>query len=275
MKRTSEDSRLLKSLLRKEDIISLLAKKIDRELVVSLLENYYNALYSYEVEDFKRTLMYGGRFVEDTFRIIWFIMTGEKLDKIKNLTKLYNKILNFSNNEPWKVIVRVAYNAIYILRNKRNAVHINPIEPSQMDAILIIHVCNWILAEFIRQLCYFDISNNLFRHFVLSLNAIYPLIENIEEKPIVLEKMGCKNEILLILFSAHGELYLQEIIECLQDYYDKSTIYKAIKKLEKDRLIVVKDKRCILTRKGISLAINLIYSRKYVKIGEDRGKSFE
>ena len=237
----------------KERIREILSKKVDSGLVEDLLESYEGVVSGYRCGRFGDVLVHGGRFVENVFRALWFLVTNEVMDKVRNVRELFNRLCSSIGKVGFSVLMlRIAYFGVYSLRSKRDVVHVNPVDPTFMDAVFVVTACNWIVAEFLRTLSAENVSE-LERLIHLLMVRDVPLIQRIGEEIVILGELGCKKEILLLLYHSLGGLSRREIGKILGKYYAQPTITNSLKSLLSDRLIfLTSDGKYVITDKGIS-----------------------
>mgnify|MGYP005630915553 CR=1 FL=1 len=248
-------------------VAEILTSALDPSIVYSMLGNYYELINKFKVGNYREALMYAGRFSEDVLRLLWLIVEGENLSQVYNLKRICDKLTSRNNiDSSLKCLAWIAYYVIYTIRSKRNAVHVNPLNPVIMDMFLVITASNWILCELVR-LIGKDLARETFYNLMFHLfSTPSPLIENVDRRTVILEPLGCKNEVLLILSRNPQGLCTSEIITLLKDYYGRSTIYNAINQLVRDRMIVEISKgKYKLTSKGIRFALELM--RRYTISG--------
>lgn len=245
-----------------EDIKKQLSVHIDSELVDALLDTYFQAKKHFLREDFDSALNQVGRFVENTLRVVHFLVYREKLDEIPNVIDEVRRLeSNPASQLPSSisqaeevlrlVIPRIAY-AAYVLRSKRGAVHVKPVSPSYIDAVLTISICDWILAELVRLFSVMPAEKvEELLHRIVRRDL--PIIQQFsEEDMVVLRNMGCKYEILALLFKKGQEgLTRREIGKLTKQYYSSSTVTNALRELVDERCVYrTSDDRFIITYRG-------------------------
>jgi len=252
----------------KERICEILSKGIDSKIMDDLLKSYEKVVSGYRCGRFDDVLIHGGRFAENVFRALWFLTTNKIIDRVRNMKEMYNVLSSSISKVGFSVLIlRIAYFGVYSLRSKRDVVHVNPVDPTFMDAVFVVTACNWIIAEFLRTLGAENVSE-LEKLIHLLMVRDVPLIQRIGEDIVVLGKLGCKHEILLLLYYSLGGMSRSELGKVLGKYYAQPTITNSLKGLLNDRLIfLTRDGKYVITDKGISL-VERIYEeflRKYEK----------
>lgn len=138
-----------------DEIINILSKNIDSNLVEDLVASYQSIHKAYFSGDDEGTLSKSGKFVENVFRVLNYIITKNKLSEIKQgqLNELFEKFekadgKKFSDTIRL-VIPRVALTT-YTMRSKLGSEHVKSITPDFIDAKFTISSCDWIIAELLR-----------------------------------------------------------------------------------------------------------------------------
>lgn len=139
------------------DIIqSQLTNHLDSKLVDELLKAYSEAKRNYYLGGLRLSAVEGGRFCEAAFRLLQQITTSQftPLGNQLNTEQLIQTLANLPSNsssDSIRIHIPRALRLVYDVRNKRDAAHLaDGIDPNQQDAILVISILDWILAEFIR-----------------------------------------------------------------------------------------------------------------------------
>lgn len=237
----------------KDIVIEELSKKIPVELVTDLTSSYETILIEYRKGCWEETLWKAGRFAENVFRILAFLLTG----KIEKEAPSFNEIKERLEKTPHErlpdsiriLIPRIASSLVYDPRSKKAAVHVKEIDPDFMDANLVMSACCWILAEFVRlyhtsdSVKIVEIINKLVQRKV-------PFIEIHEGKVFVTKPIDCQSEILLLLLNSPNGINRREMGNFLGKYYSQGTITLALQDLEKKRQILKTDEKYIISGTG-------------------------
>jgi len=214
-----------------------LGTKIDPCVVADILDSYENLLVENRAADYASALMHAGRFVEHVLRAIEHVRTGAAPAAIKSVAATMRSIENDPTlSESLRLLIpRAAYGMIYDIRSKRNAVHVNEIDPSSIDTALAASAAGWILAELLR--LYHSSSDRQIAQIIIALTrAQLPLVETIGDEVLVSTKVPVNIELLLLLAHAmpiglsRGDLGKQA--KC-----SASSVTRSIQALESDRLI--------------------------------------
>ena len=150
--------------------------------------------------------------------------------------------------------------SIYSIRNKRDAVHINEIDPSYIDAQYIVIASSWILAELLRIICF---QKNLDKKIVIPLiekimSRKYPFIQEIDGRIVILkENLTCSDHILTLLYiTKNSGLSRKQISEQLLNYFSQSSLSNSLKKLINEKMVVKNNDIYKITLKGIKYIEN-------------------
>jgi len=252
-----------------KQMAEILTLKLNSDIVYSMLGNYYALVSTFKVGRYREALMYAGRFSEDVFRILWLVAKKETLPQVYNLRRIYDKLMSESDiDSSLRCLAQIAYNIIYVIRSRRDAVHVNPLNPAIMDMFLVVVAANWILCEIIRVIGE-GLTKETFYTLMFHLFSVtLPLVEDIGQRVVVLEKLGCKNELMLILSRYPQGLNTSKIVNLLENYYKRSTIYSAIKQLVKDRMIIrTPEGKYRLTSKGVRFILDLLMKEYFMYKG--------
>jgi hypothetical protein len=220
-----------------EDLKKELIRILPDKIVEDLLESYNELLAEYRKGNWSYVLLHGGRFVENTFRGLHFLVTREEIKEIESLQKEMNILSQKSKeNAPESVriiIPRIAY-SVYSLRSKRDSVHVKSIPSGYIDSTFVVTASGWILAEFLR------LSHNIEeKEIVEIINSLVsrkiPFIEKHGEETFVTKRLGCKEEILLLLLNNPEGMTRNQIGKILGKFYSPSRITNSLDELEKNK----------------------------------------
>jgi len=137
-----------------EDILS---KKIEPSLAKDLIETYSDVNKFYFAEDYETVLSKTGKFVENVFRILNYIVTKKKLDEIKSgqIDEIIEKLRTASSekySETVRLIIPQLAKTVYTMRSKLGGEHVKPTKPDFLDSKLVASSCDWIVAALLREL---------------------------------------------------------------------------------------------------------------------------
>lgn len=177
---------------------------IPAELAAELLDAYSEAKKRYHLGDLRPNLVEGGRFSEAAFRILqWatdsgnFTPLGQSLPGVPTL--LGHLAQRTAHDESLRLHIPRVLQGIYQIRNARNGPHLGTINVNKMDATLVIHDMDWILAELVR--LYHNVGPNEAQALVDDLVAKeVPAMQIFDGYPRILKDLSQPNHILVLLY---------------------------------------------------------------------------
>ncbi|MGI5458859.1 hypothetical protein ACQEWB_37925 [Streptomyces sp. CA-249302] len=134
----------------------MLKAAYDDKLVDELVAAYEEAKRNYYLGGHRLSAVEGGRFCEAAYRILEDVAKGKhtplggKLQTMEIADYLASRATNGLSRSVRHFIPR-ALRIVYDIRNNRDAAHLaDGIDPNLQDATLVVHVLDWVMAEFIR-----------------------------------------------------------------------------------------------------------------------------
>lgn len=202
-------------------IYEILSTKIDSKIVKDLLSTYNVVQSEYFEGDDESTLSKSGKFVENVFRSLNYILTNQVLVEIKDgeLNKIFDK-LEKSNSKNFSdtirlVIPRVAMTT-YTMRSKMGSEHVKPTVPDFIDAKFVVSSCDWILSELLRSIHGRDptqidtMIQNLKSNKTPKLDSFkIQLAQQIDEMPIP--------ELILVILRTNSPQTRSQMLQTLQE----------------------------------------------------------
>lgn len=186
---------------------------VPKELAAALLTEYASAKRRFYLGDHRPTAVDGGRFTEAVMRVVDHGLFGEYTPLSKSPPKLSaNRLAELesatSPQESLKIHIPRALYAVYSVRNKRNAAHLNDgIDPNLQDATLVIEVLDWVLAELVR--IYHRVSAEDAQAVIADLvTREVPVIEEIDGQPVCSKELGVSDRVLVFLYRSGRDLGL-------------------------------------------------------------------
>lgn len=199
----------------------------------------------------------GGKLCEAVSRCLLQLDTGRVTDKDlpgpieaillnQNIGQAHNLLLK-DRQHITKVI-----SMVYKLRNDRGIAHISPIHSANgMDAMLILHACKWIFAEFLRLA--WNGNRQVVGQVIDQLVQLrHSIIHELDGKPLVqVPGISAHEEVLLLLNHAASHRLSRSEIREYASLQKPDTLKAAISRLisEKD-VRQTDDKAIALTPKG-------------------------
>ena len=237
----------------KSSVAEELSNKIPAELVDALMLSYERVLTEFRKGRWEETLWSGGKFAENTYRILVFLLTSKVERECPNFNDVKNELEKTPSTalpEPIRILIpRITSSFVYDLRSKRSAVHVKEIDPYYMDANLVVSACSWILAEFVRLYHTSDTEK-----VVEILNEIIqrkvPFIEIHEGKAFITKPIDCQSEILLLLLNSPKGINRKELGSVLGHNYSQGRITQALQELESLRQILKPNENYLISGPG-------------------------
>jgi len=241
----------------KENLKSLVAgelsNKIPADLVEALMLSYERVLTEFRKGQWEETLWKAGKFAENTFRVLVFLLSDNVEKECPNFNEVKDKLEKTPSNtlpEPIRLLIpRITTSLVYDLRSKRSAVHVKEIAPYYMDANLVVSACSWIMAEFVR-LYHTSDTEKVVGILSELIQRKVPFIEIHEGEIFVTRPMDCQSEILLLLLNSPKGLSRKEIGRILSRNYSKGRITQALQELERLRQILKLNEKYLISGPG-------------------------
>ncbi len=211
--------------LEDNEIYKILSQKIKPDLVKDLLNTYDSVQKEYYDDDNESTLSKSGKFVENVFRILHYIVTSEVLSEIKEgqLTKIFNEMEKADSSkfsDTIRLVIPRVGMTIYTMRSKLGSEHVKPTVPDFIDAKFTISSCDWIISELLRS--YYDRDPS----------KIQELLQNIKSK-----KSRTLSSFETELAVKIDNLAITEIVAAIlraQSPQSRATIIETLKKIGRD-----------------------------------------
>jgi hypothetical protein len=148
--------------------------------------------------------------------------------------------------------------ANYTLRNKRSIAHKGEINPNIYDLRYLFSASQWILSELVRHIISGDmnVSGRIIEQIQI---PVIPMVEDFEDKSVVLRIGNSVDELLILLLHYYPKYTSVSQIHLDMNRRDASTVSHVIKSTYEKRLIEGdKQKGYKLTAIGYREAINRI-----------------
>jgi hypothetical protein len=221
-----------------------LVANLDAKLVDELLQAHADAKRSYFLGGLRLAEVEGGRFCEAALRLMQLITTGtftpvgRQLDS-ESIIRALASLPSATFSDSIRIHIPRAVRLVYDIRNKRDAAHLaDGIDPNLQDAVLVISVIDWILAEFVR--LYHNVSPDDAQRLVEDLvTRQAPIVQDFEGHLKVLNpKLGASDHVLVVLYQrgTNGATY-NEIESWLRPKM-RSNLRRTLARLETERDLV-------------------------------------
>lgn len=186
-------------------------------LVDELVAAYEEAKRNFFLGGLRLSAVEGGRFCEAAYRIVQHVGLGafDPLGVQIDTGKVANKLSNLpvgSKPESVRLHIPRALRVVYDIRNNRDAAHLaDGIDPNMQDAMLVVSVLDWVLAEFVR--LFHNVSPNKAQAIVEAIvTREVPAVQDFDGFPKVLRtdlKAGDFAAVLLYQRGASGATFDQ------------------------------------------------------------------
>lgn len=135
----------------------LLGKKFVQQRANSSLKHFLNCVHKYEEGDWENSIAKAGKFVEAVIKLLW-VYSGKSLPtKLRTFQagNYIKKIINLPSvdlpEDELRLQIPRACLFIYDVASNRGARHDSEkVDPNEMDTVVIVPLCSWVLAELIR-----------------------------------------------------------------------------------------------------------------------------
>jgi hypothetical protein len=187
-----------------------LATKLPLQLVKELLDAHTEAKRNYYLGGLRLSVVEGGRFCEAAFRLLehvtqnTFTPIGVQLNSNAIIRSLEN-LSSSSQSESIRIHIPRALRLVYDIRNKRDTAHLaDGIDPNLQDALLVISVIDWVLAEFLR--LYHNIDANTAQRLVTEIvTRAVPVVQDFNGFLKVLKPNLAVTDHCLVLLYQRGD----------------------------------------------------------------------
>ncbi|MDV8024463.1 hypothetical protein [Rhodococcus sp. IEGM 1330] len=231
------------------------AAGVPHELSKELLAAYLTAKRKYHLRDMRPSEVEGGRFSEAALRILEWQTTQQYTPIGTTLTGVPTLVNRLSNCTAASDSVRFhiprTLQAVYDIRNKRDVAHLGPIDANLQDASLVIHILEWVLAEFVRM--YHNVADEAAQQLIADIvKKEVPVIQVIDDFPVILKQVPLIDRVLILLYwQGDGGTSKRQLFSWLTTN-QRSNLSAATKKLVESIRIHISDDVYHLTDLGIS-----------------------
>lgn len=239
------------------ELITELSAVVDSAFARGVVESYGEMQQRFLAGDWQPAELDGGRLCEavarglyqlDTGAVAHSDLPGTLCDLMEDFKRKRPHNLSASERHHFCKAIRL----VYKLRSDRGPVHISPIYTANyMDSMLIVHVCKWMFAEFLRLA--WNADRNVIAETIEQIVQLeHALIHELDGKPLVLTRgIGAAEEVLLLLSHAIGNRLNRGQIRQFAKLQKPATLNAAIAKMIVNREVREDDDGLIaLTPKG-------------------------
>jgi hypothetical protein len=239
----------------RELIISELSSKLPVELIRDLLGSYESTLTEFRKSAWAETLWKAGKFAENVFRVLYFIVNSKVITEVPRMNDLREKLEELPHekfSESVRILIpRITSAMIYDPRSKRGAVHVKPVDPDYLDSTLAVSASDWVLAELLQT--YHATDSPEVRNAIESIiTRKIPFVEKHANESFVTVHLGAEDEILLLLLDRRIGIDRTTVGRSMSNVYTSGRITQSLHSLLKKRLIVRVDNLYAITGPGES-----------------------
>ena len=198
------------------------------------------------IGNYEETQSKSGKFVENVFRALQYIINKEILTEIKpnEMERISNALAQLDKStysESIRLLIpNISRTLIYLPRSKLGSVHQKLITPDFIDAKLTIEASNWIMAEFLRQ--YGKQKRNIQLLIDNIFNENFSIIQNSDDEIFIDAEITCEEEILIRLHISNNGLDRNELRQTIKNF-SPFHVTKKLKELKKFKSIFVTQKK--------------------------------
>ncbi len=221
-----------------EEMRTAFKKQFPAELVDSFIESYVEVKDKFRQEKWEDVLYKSGRFSEQTFRLLHYLRTKQIIHEVPDQAEAAKqRRVDVSLPEALRLLTPQVLRAIiYSIRSKKDAVHVKQSIATFMDANLNMMAINWVISEFLRELC--DIQDGRVQIIIENLmKRNYPLVQEIEDQLLVNRKLGAEAELLMLLAHKQPNGMNRREIGISLGIYAAPTVSNVLRKMQNEKLI--------------------------------------
>lgn len=208
-----------------------------------LLAAFCSIVKNYRERRWEPAELNGGKLCEVVYTILKGVAEGSYLPRAKkprNMVRACQQLENEASGAPRSIRIQIPRMliALYEIRNNRNVGHVGgDVDPNQMDAICVLQMSKWIMAELVRVLHGVDVdeAKALIEGLV---ERDTPQIWEVDGKRRVLtDNLSMRDKTLLLLHSVNGKVPDADLIMWTE--YSNRSVYRRniLGKLHRDRMI--------------------------------------
>jgi hypothetical protein len=183
----------------------------------------------------------GGRFSEVVYTVLdGFAKERYATTPIKpsNFVEACRKLeSNVKVSRSFQILIPRLLPALYEIRNNRNVGHLGgDVDPNHMDAVAVLSMCNWIMAELVR--VFHGLNVDEAQEVVDRLAEVrIPLIwSDGATKRVLRPELAMKDQVLLLVATASCEVSSQQLL-AWTEYRNTTRFEGTLRKLHSARLI--------------------------------------
>lgn len=224
-------------------------KHFPKTLVSKLISHYTRLKSNFIHNRLEPGELNGAKFAEVVFRLIQYATDpqnkytplNQSLPHIDNLI-IQLQQLPKTFDDSLRLHIPRALGTIYRIRSKRGVGHTGEIDANLMDAILVVAVCDWTMAELIR--LYHDCSADEAQKIIDGLvKRSVPIIYDKEGVKILLKQMDYEEASLLFLYyEGEKDVLIGDLCKWVEHSNVTNFRQRILKKLHEEKKIYLDEK---------------------------------
>jgi hypothetical protein len=206
-----------------------------------LLTEYREIVKNFMERRWSPAELSGGRFCEIVYTILDGFAKGAYAStpaKPPNFVQACRALeSNSSVPRSFQILIPRMLPALYEIRNNRGVGHVGgDVDPNHMDAVAVLSMCNWIVAELIR--VFHGTSVSEATHVVDSLaeRRIPVVWSGANMKRVLDPKLSLKDTVLLLIASSPTLVDVSQLLSWT-GYGDRGYFMRLLRKLHSERLV--------------------------------------
>lgn len=201
----------------------------------------------------------GGKLSEVAYSVCNGIATGTmppKAEKPKNMVDAC-KALEKTVGPPRSIRIQIPRMliALYEIRNNRNVGHVGgDVDPNHMDAVCVLQMAKWVMAELIRVLHQMPVDEASELVDALVEREV-PLVWNVgDQKRVLNPKMKMKDKTLLLLHATTGQVAEAEVARWVE--HSNPSVYRrdVLRPAHKEKLVEYDEDQRTVTLSPVGVA---------------------
>lgn len=208
-----------------------------------LLDAFSSIVRNFRERRWEPAELNGGKLCEVVYSILKGYADGKypaRAKKPANMVDACRKLEQEAASAPRSIKIQIPRMliALYEIRNNRNVGHVGgDVDPNHMDAMCVLQMSKWVVAELVRTL--HNVDTDTATTIVESLvDRETPLIWEVNGKRRVLNTtMSMREKTLVILHGDGGEVKVGDLVSWIE--HSNSSVYRrdVLRKAHRDRLI--------------------------------------
>lgn len=202
---------------------------IPEQLRIPLLESFQSIRRNFIERRWEPSELNGGKFCEVAYTIIRGRADSAYPDgpqKPRNMRQACDRLEDETSlPRSLRILVPRMIPVVYEIRNNRGVGHVGgDVDPNQMDAIAVVEMTSWILAEFVR--VFHDVATSVAQRAVDELvERQSPLVWEVGGlKRVLNPSMSAKDQSLVLLYSCSGSVTASDLSKWVE--YSSVAMYR-------------------------------------------------